>query len=216
MKIIKINENLLENNMTELERIKEKLIAIIYNYAIDDKFTYDASEEDIEAYVKDALINMDEYLTKEELGIVHNEARIWGISHENDLHGGVEEFWNDFDNDVLVAIVNKFKIEKIKNILVDIICNKLIKKKYDSDTPTKVIEKVAQEVCTNSDEYLNGDDYNFIEKIAKNYNKDLSEFNSMRDFYKEFMSIKKDKNPIEKWAAHFLLEQALQGKGLGK
>ena len=143
MKIIKINENLLENNMTELERIKEKLIAIIYNYAIDDKFTYDASEEDIEAYVKDALINMDEYLTKEELGIVHNEARIWGISHENDLHGGVEEFWNDFDNDVLVAIVNKFKIEKIKNILVDIICNKLIKKKYDSDTPTKVLEKVA-------------------------------------------------------------------------
>ena len=191
MKIIKINENLLENNMTELERIKEKLIAIIYNYAIDDKFTYDASEEDIEAYVKDALINMDEYLTKEELGIVHNEARIWGISHENDLHGGVEEFWNDFDNDVLVAIVNKFKIEKIKNILVDIICNKLIKKKYDSDTPTKVIEKVAQEVCTNSDEYLNGDDYNFIEKIAKNYNKDLSEFNSMRYFYKEF-----DKNVI--------------------
>lgn len=193
MKIIKINENLLENNMTELERIKEKLIAIIYNYAIDDKFTYDASEEDIEAYVKDALINMDEYLTKEELGIVHNEARIWGISHENDLHGGVEEFWNDFDNDVLVAIVNKFKIEKIKNILVDIICNKLIKKKYDSDTPTKVIEKVAQEVCTNSDEYLNGDDYNFIEKIAKNYNKDLSEFNSMRYFYKEF-----DKNVIDR------------------
>lgn len=64
MKIIKINENLLENNMTELERIKEKLIANIYNSAINDKFTYDDSEEDIEAYVKDALINMDEYLTK--------------------------------------------------------------------------------------------------------------------------------------------------------
>ena len=42
-------------------------IAVCGEFDEDDKFTYDASEEDIEAYVKDALINMDEYLTKEEL-----------------------------------------------------------------------------------------------------------------------------------------------------
>ena len=47
MKIIKINENLLENNMTELERIKEKLIAIIYNYADELMDRYETQFQDL-------------------------------------------------------------------------------------------------------------------------------------------------------------------------
>ena len=87
MKIIKINENLLENNMTELERIKEKLIAIIYNYADELMDRYETQFQDF--YEESAAEDASDYYSEnyEEM----NEPD-WDM-----MPGGHDDWYDDGD-----------------------------------------------------------------------------------------------------------------------
>ena len=87
MKIIKINENLLENNMTELERIKEKLIAIIYNHADELMDRYEKQFQDF--YEESAAEDASDYYSEnyEEM----NEPD-WDM-----MPGGHDDWYDDGD-----------------------------------------------------------------------------------------------------------------------
>ena len=87
MKIIKINENLLENNMTELERIKEKLIAIIYNYADELMDRYETQFQDF--YEESAAEDASDYYSENYEEI--NEPD-WDM-----MPGGHDDWYDDGD-----------------------------------------------------------------------------------------------------------------------